>query len=194
MTDIDPTVPPVVDDGKPNIDPPVGDKPAEGSLEWYKAESEKWKTFSRKHEDAEKALKDKLAKIEDASKSDADKALSKARQEGEAAGAKKSSERLAKLALKAAAAEKGATLPDLEALNLARFVDEDGEPNDEAIEKFVNSLGGGSRFPSGSDLGIGRQGGSGVKQWGRADLSGKTHAEIVKAREAGHLDKLLGIE
>lgn len=193
MTDVNPPVPvpPVVDD-KPIIDPPASDKPAEGSLEWYKAEADKWKGLSRKHEDRSKDLLKENGDLKTASMSDAEKALEDARKEGETVGTKRSTERLVKAELKAAAAEKGVSLPDLDHLNLAKFADEDGEPDEKAIEKFVDSLGSGSRFPSGGDLGIGRQGGSGVKQWTEKDLHGKSHAEIVDARKAGHLDTLLG--
>jgi hypothetical protein len=190
MTDIDPNVPPVVDD-KPNVDPPA--KPAEGSLEWYKAEADKWKGLSRKHEDRSKDLLKENGDLKNASMSDAEKAIEAARKEGESSTLKKVTERLVKAELKAIAAQKGVTLPDVEALNLGKFATDDGDPDEEAIEKFVDSLGGSkNRFPNGKDLGIGQSSGSGKKQWTRADLKGKTHAEIVAAREAGHLDKLMG--
>lgn len=187
MTDVDPNVPPVAD-------PPVTDPaPGGGDDKDWKVEAEKWKVLSRKHEDRSKDLLKENTDLKNASMSDAEKAIEDARKEGESTTLKKVAERLVKAELKAIAAEKGAALPDIEALNLAKFANEDGEPDVEAIEKFVDSLGSSKNaFPSGKDLGIGRSGGSGVKQWSRADLSGKTHAEIVKAREAGHLDKLLG--
>lgn len=187
MSENDNTNPPVSDE---NTNPPAG---GGGDDKDWKTEAEKWKTLSRKHEDAEKALKDKLTKLEQASMSEAEKAIEKAKQEGASETLKKVAERLVKSELKAIAAEKGVTLPDLDALNLSKFATDDGEPDEAAIEKFVSSLGGSAnRFPDGKDLGIGRQGGAGVKQWTRADLDGKTHAQIVEAREKGHLDTLLG--
>lgn len=199
MTDIDPTVPPVVDppasDDTKVTNPPAGgggdDK--KNTLEYWQAEAEKWKGFSRKHEDSEKALLKENTDLKTASMSDAEKAIENARKEGESTGVKKSTDRLVKLALRATAAEKGASLPDLDALNLAKFANEDGEPDETAIEKFVSSLGTNGGFAPGSDLGIGHKGGSGVKQWTRADLNGKQHEDVVAARKAGHLDKILGV-
>lgn len=187
MTDIDPNVPPVVD-------PPVTDPaPGGGDDKDWKVEAEKWTALSRKHEDAEKKLRKEVEALKNASMSDAEKAIENARKEGESSTLKRVTERLVKAELKAIAAQKGVTLPDVEALNLGKFATDDGDPDEAAIEKFVDSLGGGKNtFPDGKGLGIGQSGGSGVKQWTRADFAGKTHAEIVQAREAGHLDKLMG--
>jgi len=185
---------PPVNDNDPGSNPSEGGKPEQGTLEWYKAEAEKWTALSRKHEDAEKKLRKEVNDLRTASMSDAEKAIEKAKQDGASETLRKVTDRLVKAELKAHAAEKGATLPDLDALNLAKFATEDGDPDEEAIAKFVDSLGTSkNRFPSGKDLGIGRQGGdSRPKQWTRADLQGKTHAEIVEAREKGHLDTILG--
>lgn len=191
MTDIDPTNPPA-NDNDPGTNPPADNGP-EQDINYWQKEAEKWKGLSRKHEDKWKTLDKEVSTLKEASMSDAEKALENARKEGATEATKKASDRLVKLALKATAAEKGAALPDLDALNLSRFMSEDGDVDEKAVEKFVDSLGSGSRFPNGGDLGIGRQGGTGVRQWTRADLHGKPHAEVVAAREAGHLDKLLGI-
>jgi hypothetical protein len=191
MTDIDPNTPPA-NDNDPGTNPPADNGPEQDLTYWQK-EAEKWKGLSRKHEDKWKTLDKEVSTLKEASMSDAEKALTDARKEGEKSGRQAATDRLVKAELKAMAATKGATLPDLDALNLSKFADEDGEPDEKAIEKFVDSLGSGSKFPNGGDLGIGRQSGGGKRQWTRADLQGKTHKEVVEAREAGHLDKLLGI-
>lgn len=195
MADNDPTIDPPANENPTNTDPAPGGGDEKNADYWQKA-AEKWKALSRKHEDAEKALKNEVTNLKTASMSDAEKAIADARKEGEASTLKKVTERLVKAELKTIAAEKGATLPDLDALNLAKFATDEGDPDEEAIGKFVESLGvNKKRFADGKDLGIGRSGGeSKPKQWTREDLQGKSHAEIVKAREGGHLDTLLGKE
>lgn len=193
MTDIDPTNPPVndppvIDDNKPT-DPPAD---GNGDTKDWKVEAEKWKSLSRKHEDSEKKLRDEVDSLKTASMSDAEKAIENARKEGASATLADVSEQLVKAALEVAAARKGASLPDLDLLNLSRLTAEDGKPDMTAIEKFVDSLESDDGFPGGADLGIGRRGGSGVRQWTQADFDGKTHAEVVEARKKGHLDKMLG--
>lgn len=195
MTEIDPTVtnPPTEND--PGSNPPEGGKPAEGTLEWYKAEAEKWTSLSRKHETEEKKLRKEVDTLKTASMSDAEKAIADARKEGESSTLKKVTERLVKAELKATAAEKGATLPDLDALNLAKFATDDGDPDEEAIDRFVDSLGSKSRFADPKDLGIGRTNSSNrPKQYTRDDIQKMSHAERVQARTDGHLNDLLGIE
>lgn len=185
-------------DPKPASDTAVNTDPAPSggggdSTDWRK-EAEKWKALSRKHEDAEKALKSKLAQLEQASMSDAEKAAAAARKEGETSALRKVSERLARAELKAQAAEKGVKLPPLDALNLAKFTTEDGDPDEEAIADFVSSLTPvGKKFADPKDLGIGPQGGNDgrPRQWKRSELQGKTHQEIHDAREKGHLDDIL---
>jgi len=190
MSDNQNTNPPADND---NTNPPVNDQGGGDDKDW-KAEAEKWKGFSRKHEDAVKKLREEVENLKNASMSDAEKALADARKEGESSGLKKAIERVVKAELKAAAAEKGVKLPDLDALNLAKFADDDGEVDSDAVEKFISTLSPVNNFASGKDLGIGKTGGPGVRQWTRDDLKGKSHQEIVQARKAGHLDQLLGRE
>lgn len=188
--------------------PPADDKgtnPGTGgdtdTTDW-KVEAEKWKALSRKHENEEKALKVKLAEKDQASMSEAEKAIAAAKEEGAKSVLSKVNERLAKAELKAAAAEAGVSLPDVKALKLDVFVNEDGEPNDEAIAEFIKSLkpvkGKKSEFADPKDLGIGPQHGDKnagkVKQYTREDLKNMTHKERVEARAAGHLNDLLSIE
>jgi hypothetical protein len=160
----------------------------------YKADAEKWKTLSRKHEAREKELLKELDALKTASMSDAEKAIKEAETRGESKALKSVTNRLVKAELKAVAATKGAVLPDLDVLDLSKFATEDGDPDDDAIERFVSSLGTtGKRFADSKDLGIGRQGDpSKPRQWTRQDLQGKTPEEVVEARKAGHLDQLLG--
>lgn len=166
------------------------------STDWQK-EAEKWKALSRKHENSEKALKDQIKGITDASMSDAEKALAEAREQGKAEALLGSRDALVVSEFKVQAAKAGTELPDdfTEALNLAKFVDSKGVVDATAVAKFVSTLGTGKpKFADPKDLGIGRnRAPGGVEQYDRSRLRDMSHAEVVKAREAGHLNDLLGI-
>lgn len=188
-TTIPVTTPPSTDN--PGSNPDTGD-----ATDWQK-EAEKWKGLSRKHEDNWKDASKRLTDLEKASMSDAEKAVANAKAEGEKSGINKAATRIATAELKAFAAEKGVKLPDLEALNLLKFVGEDGEPDEKAIAKFIDSLGAGKgAFAPASELGIGQRNSStsDVKQLTRDELKKLSHADRVEARQKGMLRDLLGDE
>lgn len=116
-------------------------------------EVEKWKSLSRKHEKASKAaekakadLEARLAKIEEDSKSDNDKALEQARTEAADAATKeitaKANRRIVAAEVKAAAGTKLADPADaIRLLDLDEFdVDDDGEVDTAAIGKAIDGL------------------------------------------------------
>lgn len=106
------------------------------------AEVEKWKGLSRKHEDNAKKYAPKAKKWDEhetASKSDADKAIDTARTEARAEALRESGQKAARSILSASL--KAAKVNDvddiLDDLNLAKFVDDDGEINQDAIDKAI---------------------------------------------------------
>jgi len=161
---------------------------ADNPLAQAQAEAEKWKALARKHETNAKANAAKakqLDAIDDANKTETQK-LTEAREAAERTAA----EAQAELARHQAALKHGLSTEDLELLGT-------GTPEEIAdrAERLAKRLkgaetdkakrtdfGGGHR---GSD--VGRAG-----QWTKADLTGKTPAEIEAARLAGHLDQILG--
>lgn len=106
----------------------------------WEAEATKWKELARKHEDRAKsnnAAAKELEKLREQSLSDTEKAVAAARREGETEALKKAGGKLARAELKAAA--KG-IIPDgiVAAIDVNQFLDEDGEVDTAAIEKFVS--------------------------------------------------------
>lgn len=188
----DQNIPAVVPPVEPAVVPPVED-----TTDW-KTEAEKWKTLSRKHENAEKTLKDQIKSITNASMSEAEKALADAKEEGRTEALNSSRDAFVTAEFRVQAAKSGVELPDdfADLLNLAKFTDSKGKPDESAIAKFVGTLGAGNKkFADPADLGIGSRNRApgGIEQLTRAHLKDMTPAAIVEARKAGHLNDLLGI-
>lgn len=88
-----------------------------------------------------KALRVKADAAEQASMSDAEKAIAKARKDGAADTARTYGRRLASAELKAAAASKGVDLSAIgDLIDVAQFVDDAGEVDSDAIGKAVGKL------------------------------------------------------
>lgn len=165
------------------------------------AELAKWKAMARKNEQAAKtnaSAAAKLAKIEEASKSDLEKAQAAAA-EAETR-AKAAEERIAKVltraAVETAAAKAGAI--DTEAVfallpSDAITIDGDQVSGVDAalaaLQKSKPYLFGKAKPAPGSADG-GHQGGK-AAQWTKADLKGKSPEEINAARKAGLLVSLM---
>ena len=165
------------------------------------AELAKWKSMARKNEALAKqnaSAADKLAKLEDSKKSEIERAVAKAAEaEAKAAAAE---ERIAKAltraAVSAAAAKAGAI--DAEAVlallppNAVEIDGDEVKGVDEAIKALRESkpyLFGKTKPAPGSADG-GRQSDK-PAQWTRADLKGKSSAEIEQARRAGLLTAVM---
>lgn len=162
----------------------------------YKAEYEKWKALSRKNESEAEKLRKELDKFRQANMTESEKALQEAMEKGRKAALSEMGTRLAEAEIKAAAANAGRKVPDgfSNFLNMTAFIGEDGTPNGDAITAFINSLP--EATPKGpafsQNTGIGPQGSGGVPQLTREDMARMTPQEIVKAREEGRFDFLLG--
>lgn len=165
------------------------------------AELAKWKSEARKHEQRAKAnaaAAEKLAKLEDAKKSELERA--QALVADAEARAKAAEERVAKAltraAVSAAAAKAGAIDADaVLALLPTDAVTIDGDDVrgvDDAIKALRESkpyLFGKTKPAPGSADG-GRQSDK-PAQWSKADLKGKSSAEIEQARRAGLLTAVM---
>lgn len=181
------------------VTPPT-DTPKDDVSE-LKAELAKWREMAKKAEAFGKsnaAAAEKLAKIEESSKTDLERAMAKAAEaEAKAAAAE---ERIAKAltraAVSAAAAKAGAI--DAEAVlallppNAVEIDGDEVKGVDEAIKALRESkpyLFGKTKPAPGSADG-GRQSDK-PAQWTRADLKGKSSAEIEQARRAGLLTAVM---
>lgn len=165
------------------------------------AELARWKSEARKHEaraKANAAAAEKLAKLEDAKKSDLEKAqaaIAEANQRATAAE-ERIAKALTRAAVMAAAAKSGAI--DAEAVlallppNAVEIDGDEVKGVDEAIKALRESkpyLFGKTKPAPGSADG-GRQSDK-PAQWTRADLKGKSSAEIEQARRAGLLTAVM---
>lgn len=165
------------------------------------AELAKWKAMARKNEQAAKQnakAAAKLAEIEEAGKSELEKAQAVAADAEQRAKAaeERISKTLTRAAVATAAAKAGAIDPDdAFALLPPDAVTVDGDVVrgvDEAIAALKGAkphLFGKSKPAPGSADG-GRQSDK-AAQWTRADLNGKSSAQIEEARRAGLLDAMM---
>jgi predicted Zn-dependent protease len=128
--------------------PPAGEQPATGSesleerLKALEADRDKWQTLSRKNEGRAKENADKAKRfdeLQEASKSEVEKAADRARQAEERASGLV--QRAVRAEVRALAAEKFADPSDAAAfLNLGEFVDEGGDIDSKGIEKALDDL------------------------------------------------------
>lgn len=166
----------------------------------WKAEAEKWKALSQKHEGRAKsnvAAARELDQLKKATQTDTEKAVSEAEERGRQAARVEAAERLAGAEIKAALAgivPEPATI--VEDLKLAKYLTEDGEVDDEkvaALKAKYEALAVKPKKISGSADG-GSQGGDGgkPKQLSQADLKSMNPDQIVAARAKGQLVDLMG--
>lgn len=111
----------------------------------HKAEAEKWKALSRKHEREAKDRAKELDQIRQGSLSEAEKAAEAARQEGRQAALLEVSDRMLRSEVRAAALDKLAdpedAYPLLKGADLLEgLVDKDGEVDSKAVAAAVDRL------------------------------------------------------
>lgn len=100
-------------------------------------ESRKWEARSKENHQA----KTELEKQRQAAMTDAERAIAEAETKGRTAATSEFGKRLATSEIRASAADAGADLAGVfDYLDLARFVGDDGEPDDKAIKAFVGGL------------------------------------------------------
>lgn len=145
----------------------------------------KWKSLARKHESERRKLAKQIEELQAAQMSDQDKAIAEAKATARAEALKETGEKLAAAELRAA----GVPAEVIEDLNLARFVDDDGEVIVDQVAATAAKFAGRKTAPQ---VPTGPQNGSKPTQLSRDDLARMTPEEIVKAEEEGRLDRLLG--
>jgi hypothetical protein len=147
----DPSVPP--DMGAPQAQPPgaPSETPESDAANWGD-DAAKWKELAQKHEkrarrnaDAARQLEStsaELAELKRASQSDAERAVSDARTEGESAAADRYRAVIARHALNAAAAQEQKSVPEAAVgrMNLADLVADDGTVDTDALKEIVSGF------------------------------------------------------
>lgn len=130
-------------DGKPGTGGSGKDDDAEDTTDW-KAEAEKHKALSRKHEQRAKenaAAAKELARVKREGMSDVEKRVDEAVAAAVAEERVKAGVRVARSAFLAAASGRLANAKDVaEDVNLKKYVDEDGEVDEDGIAELVNRL------------------------------------------------------
>lgn len=103
----------------------------------WKAEARKWEQRAKENKQAATELEKKRK----AEMTDAERAVAEAEERGRTAAVQEYGKRLATSEIRAAAADAQADLTGVfDYLDLGRFVDENGEPNEKAIKSFVAGL------------------------------------------------------
>lgn len=146
--------------------PPAPDAPTatDDTTDW-KAEAEKYKTLSRKHEERAKANATAAKERDELRQqymTEQEKAVEQARAEGRSEAVKASSERVVSAEIRAAAAGRlGKEQLDelIDGIDTGKFVGDDGEVNVEKVQRFVDGIAPASNADPGfPDLGQGARG------------------------------------
>lgn len=160
----------------------------------WEAEAKKWQHFSKKHEANWQKASARVAELEKAGMTDAERAIEEAREQGRQEVRTSSVTERAQLKLEAAAARAGVDLTPVSALlDVSKFI-ANGDVNDAAINEFVTGYAGGQpkapKFAQG--LGIGPQSDSRTPgQLTREEFARLSPRERVQARKDGRADALL---
>lgn len=183
-TQPDPTNTPPSDDTPP---PDTGTQPTD-----WEAEAKKWQELARKHEaraKANAAAAKERDELKQSMMSEQEKAIEQARNEARVAALREAGAKIAAAEVRAAAAGRLAdeqlnTL--LEGLNLAAFINDDGEVDTDKVRKFVDGIAPAApdgAAPPSFDLGQGPRGNRPPSTGGHA-LSG-TQFETDLRRKLG---------
>lgn len=168
--------------------------PAGPDRDW-KAEAEKWKALSRKHENANATTLKELEQLRQSQMTDSERAIAEAEERGRQAARAETRTELAEAKLRVAAAGKVADVDALvELVDLGRFVTEDGVDTsaiETAVERFIKALPAPTPPKFGS-VELGPQGDR-PRQLTRDEIRVMNPQQIEEARLKGQLDSLLGI-
>ncbi len=155
-----------------------------GGTDWQ-AEIEKWKSLARKHESRAKENADKAKQFDEFTE------RQKTEQQKLQERLEKAEREVAEVKLQALKAEIGAA-KGLTPNQTKRLVGSTREELEADADEMLADL---KTHRRKTDFGGGERGSDvrgGVRQWSKADLEGKSNAEIEAARKAGHLDQLMG--
>lgn len=159
------------------------------TVDW-KAEADKWKAMSRKHETNWQTASKERDELKTATMTDAEKAIEAARAEGKTEALTEMQKRIGAAELKAAAGNAQVALPDslISIMDTSSVINADGSANTDLINQILSGLTPAKPGFS-QNVGVGPQSSTGVAgQITRDDLSRMTPAEIVKARQEGKLN------
>lgn len=162
----------------------------------WKAEAEKWKALSRKHENANSQAMKELESIRTAQMTDSEKALAEAEKRGREAMMKELGAQIAEAKIRAAATGKVADVDALiELVDVSKFVTADGVDDTAiaaTIDRFSKVAPAQPAAPKFGAVELGPQGDR-PRQLGESDLARMTPEQIVEARKMGQFDDVLGV-
>lgn len=173
-------------------------EPATATVDPFKS---KWEAQRKVNRDLEKKLLAAEQALADKDKPAEEAALDQARREATQQAVQAANQRIVKAELKAALTGKVANpAVAMRLIDTAEIaVSDDGEVDADALSAAVESLlieapelaAKGTRFPGSADQG---QKSAAPQQLTQTDIESMTPEQIVEARKAGRLNKLLGVE
>lgn len=172
------------------------DTPELSEAEKLKAEVDKWKSLSRKNEQQAKAnlaAAKELEEIKKSQLSDTERLIAETKEQTALSVRKEFAGKLVDAELKSQLNGRLLDAGALLSFDKASFIDDDGNPNTEAIQSWVEAHSKTTETPA-PDLGQGSRGNNPSKAQirSRDELQNMSPAEILQARKEGRLDSLMG--
>lgn len=172
------------------------DTPELSEAEKLKAEVDKWKSLSRKNEQQAKAnlaAAKELEEIKKSQLSDTERLIAETKEQTALSVRKEFAGKLVDAELKSQLNGRLLDAGALLSFDKASFIDDDGNPNTEAIQSWVEAHSKTTETPA-PDLGQGTRGNNPSKAQirSRDELQNMSPAEILQARKEGRLDSLMG--
>lgn len=172
------------------------DTPELSEAEKLKAEVDKWKSLSRKNEQQAKAnlaAAKELEEIKKSQLSDTERLIAETKEQTALSVRREFAGKLVDAELKSQLNGRLLDAGALLSFDKSSFIDDDGNPNTEAIQSWVEAHSKTMETPA-PDLGQGTRGNNPSKAQirSRDELQNMSPAEILQARKEGRLDSLMG--
>lgn len=172
------------------------DTPELSEAEKLKAEVDKWKSLSRKNEQQAKAnlaAAKELEEIKKSQLSDTERLIAETKEQTAISVRREFAGKLVDAELKSQLNGRLLDAGALLSFDKSSFIDDDGNPNTEAIQSWVEAHSKTTDIPA-PDLGQGTRGNNPSKAQirSRDELQNMSPAEILQARKEGRLDSLMG--
>lgn len=172
------------------------DTPELSEAEKLKAEVDKWKSLSRKNEQQAKAnlaAAKELEEIKKSQLSDTERLIAETKEQTALSVRREFAGKLVDAELKSQLNGRLLDAGALLSFDKSSFIDDDGNPNTEAIQSWVEAHSKTTDTPA-PDLGQGTRGNNPSKAQirSRDELQNMSPAEILQARKEGRLDSLMG--
>jgi hypothetical protein len=170
--------------------------PEISETEKLQAEVEKWKSLSRKNEQQAKAniaAAKELEEIKKSQLSETEKLIAETKEQTALAVRREFAGKLVDAELKSQLNGRLLDAGALLSFDKSAFIDDDGNPNSEAIQSWVEAHSKTTDIPA-PDLAQGARGNNPSKAQirSRDELQNMSPAEILQARKEGRLDSLMG--